>query len=149
MRFAKPFLILVLFLTAPAAWAQQSRPFANVQEAVDAMIAAVASRDANAIAGLYAEDAIVLSPNRDATAGRAAIRDSWVRSFAAGYSALRVGRVRTERGTDRAASVFVWEATIAAQGSAAQTLRGRTILYLKQVEGGWLISADMWQQAPA
>ena len=149
MRFVKPFLILALILTAPAAWGQESRPFANLQEAVDAMVAAVAARDANAIAGLYAEDAIVLSPNREPTAGRTAIRDGWVRSFASGYSALRVGRVRTERGVDRAASVFVWEATIVQQGNTTQTLRGRSMLYLKQVEGGWLISADMWQQAPS
>lgn len=112
------------------------------------MIAAVAARDANAVAALYAEDGIILGAGQPVVAGRAAIRDSWIQSFASGYARLEVARPRTERGADRAAMVFGWRATIQPNGQAAQQVNGRSMLYFTLTEGGWLISADMWQLAP-
>ena len=148
MFFARPLLIAALVLsTASAATAQAARHFSRPREAVDAMVAAVAARDADAMAGLYAEDAIVLSPNQPLTGGRAAIRDSWLRNFANGYSALSILQMRTEAGTDRAVTLMIWEATISPPGRDAQTIRGRSMIYAKRVAEGWIISADMWQPA--
>jgi uncharacterized protein (TIGR02246 family) len=138
-------------LTAwPLAAQTEARPLPNPRDAAEVFVAAVANRDAAAIAAIYATDAIVLSPNQNPLAGREAIRAAWAQNFAAGYSAIRFGeQQRTERGTDRAAHLFVWEAMITPPGGAAQTtLRGRTLLYLSAVEGGWLISADIWQPIP-
>lgn len=149
MRFTN-FLIpltLSLFLGATLS-AQTPTPVANPREAVDVMIAAVTARDANAIAGLYAEDGILLGAGRPVVAGREAIRDAWLQNFASGYSVLEVARPRTERGADRAAMVFVWRATIQPNGQAAQYVNGRSMLYFTHDEGGWLISADMWQPVP-
>ncbi|MCB1395534.1 MAG: DUF4440 domain-containing protein [Rhodobacteraceae bacterium] len=136
-----------LFAALPVA-AQTAQPFANPREAIDRMIAAVAARDANAVAALYADEAIVLGPNQGVTAGRTAIRDSWLRSFTGGYSALNVLQQRAEAGTDRGAVLMVWEATIERQGQAPQVVRGRSLLYVTRQAEGWLISADMWQPAP-
>ena len=139
-------LMSLTVLSGPLS-AQDAAPLTNPRDAVAAMIAAVEARDANAIAALYAPDAIILGASRPVVAGREAIRDSWIQSFAAGYSVLEVGRPRTERGADRALMVFLWQATIQpAQGEAQQGV-GRTILYFTLGADGWLISADMWQPA--
>jgi uncharacterized protein (TIGR02246 family) len=148
MRALSFCLALILTLSFGAgAMAQAAAPVAAPRDAIAAMIAAVTARDAAAIAALYAEDAVVLGAGRPVVAGRDAIRDSWTQSFAAGYAMLEVGRPRTERGSDRAAMVFGWRATIQPAGQAAQQVQGRSLLYFQQVEGGWLISADMWQPA--
>jgi len=146
MRFLTYFSALIFSLfVGSAIQAQTATPVASPDDAIEVMIAAVAARDANAVAGLYAEDAVVLGSGRPVTAGRTAIRDSWLQSFAGGYSALQVGRPRTERGADRAAMIFAWQATIQQSGQAPQQVQGRSMLYFKRVEGGWIISADMWQ----
>ncbi|WP_417597883.1 YybH family protein [Pararhodobacter oceanensis] len=134
--------ILGLAVTLPA-----QAQVANPRDAIPPMVAAVEARDANAIAALYTEDAIILGAGRPVVAGREAIRDSWIQSFAGGYSVLEVGRPRTERGADRALMVFLWQATIQPEGGEAQQIVGRSMLYFTRVEGGWLISADMWQPA--
>ena len=138
-------LILILALLLPLGAAAQT-PLANPRDATDVFAAAVAARDADAIAAMYIDRAVVLSPNEDAIQGRAAIRAAWARNFAAGYSAIRFAdNQRTDRGLDRAAHLFVWEATITPPGGAEQRIRGRSLLYLVAVDGGWLISADIWQ----
>jgi len=152
MRWITPVLAAVLALALAAPVAAQSaeiaaNPVANPRDAVAVMIAAVEARDANAVAALYTEDAIVLGPSRPVVAGRAAIRDSWIQSFAGGYSVLEVGRPRTERGSDRALMVFLWQATIQPAGQQPQQIVGRSVLYFTLGENGWLISADMWQPA--
>jgi len=139
-------LMSLILLSSPLS-AQEATPQPNPRDAVGVMIAAVASRDANAIAALYAPDAIVLGASRPVVAGREAIRESWIQSFAAGYSVLEVGRPRTERGADRALMVFLWQATIQPAQGEAQQVVGRTMLYFTLGADGWLISADMWQPA--
>ena len=149
MRFIQSLFILAFVLaSAVAANAQQTRQISRPSEAIEAMIAAVTARDADAVAALYTEGAIVLGPNQPVVSGRAAIRESWARNFASGYSVLAVTDSRTETGTDRAALVMLWTATIAPQGSAPQQVRGRSILYFQRQAEGWIISADMWQPAP-
>lgn len=147
MRFVSLVLILSQFLCA-AALAQEARHFTRPREAVDAMIAAVAARDAQALAGLYVADALVMSPNQPVISGRPAIRDVWAQNFANGYSALNVLQMRTESGADRALTLLLWEATFSRPGQPDQTLRGRSALYIAREPEGWLISADMWHPAP-
>jgi uncharacterized protein (TIGR02246 family) len=142
-------MILTLAIPGPSAAQTQGRPLPNPRDATAVFAAAVAARDAGAIAAMYASDAIALSPNQNPVAGREAIRAAWEANFAAGYSAIVFGEdQRTERGTDRAAHLFVWQATITPPGAQPQTIRGRTLLYMTAVDGGWLISADTWHPIP-
>ncbi|MCA0203435.1 MAG: SgcJ/EcaC family oxidoreductase [Proteobacteria bacterium] len=134
--------LAVLLSLSPAA-AQVATP----REAADRMVAAVAAQDAGAVAALYAPEAIVLVASQPVIAGRDAIRDAWARNFGAGYAALAILQARTDTGTDRAAMVILWEATIRPQGAAPQTMRGRSLLYFTRAGQGWLISADMAQGA--
>ncbi|MFT5743746.1 MAG: hypothetical protein ACI86S_001819 [Paracoccaceae bacterium] len=139
--------LLSLFL-GTASYAQTETPVADPRDFVEAMIAAVEARDPDSIAGLYAEDAIVLSSGRPVVAGRPAIRDLWVQNFAGGYARLETASPRTERGADRALMIFVWRATIQPNGQDAQQINGRSMVYFTLEEGEWLISADMWQPVP-
>ena len=148
MRFLKSALLVGLFLSAFSAAAQTGRPFTTPNEALNRMVAAVAARDADAVASLYVADALVLGPNAPVIAGRQAIRDTWARNFANGYSALNILQQRTESGADRALTLILWEATITATGRPDQTVRGRSMLYIARDGDGWLISADSWHPAP-
>lgn len=149
MRFTHFMLTLTFsLLFGGAVAAQTATPSTDPADAVAAMITAVAVHDANAIAALYTEDALLLGVNAGVVSGRAAIRDVWVNNFSSGYSVLETGRPRTERGDDRALVVFVWQATIRPSGADETFVHGRTMLYFTLVDGGWLISADMWQPAP-
>jgi len=134
---------LAVLLSLSPATAQVATP----REAADRMVAAVAAQDADAVAALYAPEAIVLVASQPVIAGRDAIRDAWARNFGAGYAALAILQARTDTGTDRAAMVILWEATIRPQGAAPQTMRGRSLLYFTRAGQGWLISADMAQGA--
>ncbi len=148
MHSLRPILVLTLILAAFSAHAQTGRHFSSPSEALSRMVAAVASRDADAVASLYVADAIVLGPNSPVISGRQAIRDTWARNFANGYSALTILQQRTESGADRALTLIIWEATITPTGRPAQTVRGRSMLYIAREAEGWLFSADMWQPAP-
>lgn len=139
-------LALILALLLPGAALAQATPLANPRDAAAAFVAAVAARDAAAIAAMYSEQSILLSPNEPPVQGRDAIRAAWERNFASGYSAIRFAdNQRTDRGTDRAAHLYIWEATITPASGAPVTVLGRSMLYLVSVDGGWLISADIWQ----
>jgi uncharacterized protein (TIGR02246 family) len=141
--------LLIGGLGLPALAQTAARPLPAPRDATEVFEAAVAARDASAIAAMYADEAILLSPAQNPVAGREAIRAAWEANFAAGYSAIRFGQgQRTDRGTDRAAHLFVWEATISPAGVQPRQMRGRTMLYLTAVDGGWLISADIWQPIP-
>ncbi|MBN8291988.1 SgcJ/EcaC family oxidoreductase [Rhodobacter sp. NTK016B] len=128
-------------LSAAPLFAQVATP----RDAVAAMTEAVAARDADAVAALYAPDAAVFLFNGPILSGRDQVREIWARNFANGYDSLTVTRQRSETGSDRAALVMLWRATIAPPGQAPQQVQGRSLLYLVRVDGGWLISADMWQ----
>ncbi|WP_417625558.1 SgcJ/EcaC family oxidoreductase [Pararhodobacter aggregans] len=142
MHALRSLIVALAFLLSltPAA-AQVATP----REAADRMVAAVAARDAAAVAALYAPEAIVLVASQPVIAGREAIGQAWARNFAGGYAALAILQARTDTGSDRAAMVILWEATIRPQGAAPQTIRGRSLLYFIRAAQGWLISADMSQ----
>ncbi|PWE31666.1 hypothetical protein C4N9_01235 [Pararhodobacter marinus] len=128
-------------LSAAPAGAQVASP----AHAAAAMTEAVAARDADAVAALYTPDAVVFLHDGPILSGRDQIREVWARNFAGGYDRLTVTQHRAETGTDRAALVMVWNATVSPQGQVPQQVTGRSLLYLVRVADGWLISADMWQ----
>lgn len=136
---------LILAFAASGAFAQ---PFAHPQEAVERMMAASAAQDAEAMAALYAEDALLLVPGQPAVEGRSEIRAAWADAFADGFGDLIIGTPRNRRGAEAAASVYLWAAQVSAADGQRTTLRGRTLLFLQQVGDGWLISAEMWQPVP-
>ncbi|MCB1390737.1 MAG: SgcJ/EcaC family oxidoreductase [Rhodobacteraceae bacterium] len=150
MRVLKTLLVvagLVLFALA-AGFSAASAQVPTPRDAVDRMSAAVAARDAAAVAALYASDAIVLGPGQAVMSGRDAIQRSWGHNLAGGYSSLTIRQAVTETGSDRAAMLVVWDARIEQAGGQGYTVHGRSLIYFTRTPQGWLISADMWQEAP-
>jgi ketosteroid isomerase-like protein len=115
----------------------------NPRDAAPAIAAAVAARDAAAIAALYDAEAILLGPGFAPVAGRDAIRAAWEANFAAGVTAIAFGDIRSEGGADRAAVVWTWTTE-----GAGGRFTGRSLVYFAFGPEGWKISADMWQPAP-
>ena len=147
MSFALFRLVVVMAVSAVVPACAQTAPsvIAAPRDAADAMAAAVAAQDADAIARLYMPDAILLGPGASLVAGQDAIRAVWVQNLKGGMRALTFDDVRTEHGTDRAAVTWTWTAGMAWSG---QSFTGRSLVYFSLTPDGWRISADMWQPAP-
>jgi uncharacterized protein (TIGR02246 family) len=107
--------------------------------------AAMAARDIDRIAGLYAEQGIILTPQGGALAGREQIRASLARNLAEGQPSLRLINARYDGGADAGVVIWVWEPEVPAQTPPAQRRRVRSMLYVKNSPAGWHIVADMFQ----
>jgi ketosteroid isomerase-like protein len=97
------------------------------------------------IAGLYAEQGIILTPQGGALAGREQIRASLARNLAEGQPSLRLINARYDGGADAGVVIWVWEPEVPAQTPPAQRRRVRSMLYVKNSPAGWHIVADMFQ----
>ena len=148
IHLVQTFHALIIALLAMVAVARAETPVQSPRDAATAFAAAVGAQDADAVAGLYLPQAIVLSPGSPAIAGRDAIRASWTANFAGGFRDLTFEDVQVDTGQDRAAVVWTWVGRIVQQGQPDQTLHGRSLVYLVLTPEGWLISADMWHPAP-
>lgn len=122
-----------------------SQPFGAPQEAAERMMRATAEADAVAMAGLYAEDALLMIPGQPVLEGRAQIEAEWRRAFADGFRELRIGTPENRRHADTAACIYRWAARVQPAEGPMTLRRGRTLLFLERTEGGWLIAAEMWQ----
>ncbi len=107
--------------------------------------AAMAARDVDRIAGFYAEQGVILTPQGGAMAGRERIRESLARNLAAGQPGLRLLNARFDGGADTGVVIWVWEVEGADQPPPAQRRRIRSMLYVKNSPAGWQIVADMFQ----
>lgn len=110
---------------------------------------ATAAGDADAIAALYAPDAIFLAPNTPVISGRAAIRAVFARNFRAGANTIEFTHVRVDGAGDRAVVVWSWKSQIRPASGEPRGMHGRSMVYFVKSADGWLISADMMQPAPA
>jgi uncharacterized protein (TIGR02246 family) len=102
--------------------------------------------DADAIARLYAVDAVLMLPGTPLISGRNAIRNVHLQKAFDGRSSIEFTDVHmTNRGQDHAVVMWKWRSrTFAPSGEAKQT-SGRSLVYFKKHGEGWLISADMQQ----
>lgn len=122
---------------------------ANPRDAAAVFVSATEAGDADRIAALYAADAIMLAPGLAPIAGRDAIKATFVRNFGLGQNRIAFTSVRTETGSDRAATYWEWKSEITGQSGAVVKLNGRSLVYFKKEGDGWVISADMMHVAKA
>jgi uncharacterized protein (TIGR02246 family) len=109
---------------------------------------ATAAGDAEAIAALYAPDAVLFAPGGQTIAGRDAIRAVFRRNQAAGPNKIRFSDVKIDAGDDRAIMLWSWTLEIAPQGRPPVVTKGRSLLHWKRISGVWQITADMFQSLP-
>ena len=140
------FFIAVLALAMAAAFAFAA-PMDVARETAGAMSAAVAKGDLDAIAALYAEDALVLFPNGKTISGREAIRKANEDNQNAGANVLKFGSALARGDDSQVSVVWTWELTITPQGKGPVLTKGRSLLYLQRVGDRWQIVFDMFQAA--
>lgn len=127
----------------------QESPKEAIRGAIDAgnsdYVAAYASRDPEALAGVYDPDGARLSGGGGLARGRAAIAGE-----VAGFME-RVGSVQVRLETvevwvvdDLAYETGVWSYTFTQPGATERTIGGRYVtVWRRQSHGGWRILADM------
>lgn len=120
---------------------------ADPRDAAGIFVEATASGDAAAIAALYAPDAILLIPNTPVVSGRDAIKAVHQRNAALGESTIQFTNVRINRGSDHAVVLWTWVSEIRPKSGAVIRMEGRSLVYFKRTTDGWVISADMMQEA--
>jgi uncharacterized protein (TIGR02246 family) len=107
--------------------------------------AAVNSGDADAVAALYAPDAMLMLPNGDTATGRDAIRAVYAANQKRGTNAMTFDQAKVDGDFQNAALIWTWSLTISPQAGVPERTRGRSLLYLKRTGTAWQIAADMFQ----
>ncbi len=107
---------------------------------------AVAAGDADAIAALYTENAVILPPDSPPITGRAAIREYMAGLVAAGIDGVDIETVEVVRFDDMA--VERANLTISVGGEVVE--EGKSLVLWRLVGDEWLYVRDMWSaNAPA
>ncbi len=110
-----------------------------VEATVDRYVAASNQGDAEALADLYADDAVLLPPDHEPVHGRDAITDFWREGTDTG---LQVSTLRLEVGGDVAYLVGRYHLPPTEQEEEDS---GQYVLCLKrQPDGAWKLTADIW-----
>jgi len=110
-----------------------------IEATVDRYVAASNEGDAEALAELYAEDALLLPPDHEPIHGRAAIVEFWRQGTDAG---LEVSTLRLEVAGDVAYLVGRYRLPPTEEEAADS---GQYVLCLKrQRDGAWKLTADIW-----
>lgn len=134
-------------LASPHASAQQGPD--GPEDLVRQFTAAMAERNADRIAGLYAERAVLMMPEGPVAAGRDQIRAVYARNFASADTKMTLAQARVDGGEDTAVMLWVWNVEIGQPGREPVRRRVRSMVHVKKTPAGWQIFADMYQVLPA
>jgi uncharacterized protein (TIGR02246 family) len=120
----------------------------EIAAVVEGLIAADNAGDLDRIASLYAEDAVLLPPDRPAVRGRAAIREGYRQGFE--EFALQLALESEQRGAgedfafDRGTTRgrYVWR-----DGRAPTPFTDTYLMILRREAGEWRVAILMWNHA--
>ncbi|HZI63555.1 MAG TPA: DUF4440 domain-containing protein [Thermoanaerobaculia bacterium] len=131
---------LLLAVATPSVTPAADDVRAAIEAAGRQFSADFAKSDAAAIAGHYAEDAMVLPPNAEVVKGRAAIQAFW-QSTVEGLKHLGLTTSEVNSGGDYAYEVGTYEI-----GTAPDAVvdRGKFMVVWKKAGGKWWIYRDMF-----
>lgn len=102
--------------------------------------AAFNAKDAAKVASLYAEDAVVLPPNRPTVKGRANIEAHWKSEIQQGLTNMQLNPVASS--ISGAQGFEVGTTTVTLPGG--KTERGKYIAIMKRVGNEWKIAYDIY-----
>jgi uncharacterized protein (TIGR02246 family) len=102
-------------------------------------------RDAEMVARMYTEHAVVLPPNADMIVGREAIQNYWRGVFRAGLGNVSARSVRIDEYGGEAARE-IGRITVGAPGPQERTgpLEGKYVIVWRKSGGEWLHDSDIW-----
>jgi len=140
----RPAILALLAALAGVPCAQAQTP----REAPGLISAATAAGDADALARLYAPNAVLLTPQGKIVSGRDAIRAVFAANHALGPNKLRVVDAQADVDGNRALLLMSWELRIEPANRPPIEARGRSMVYFTRSAEGWQIAADMFQNLP-
>ena len=145
-RWASPALLPALLLLAACRHvpARPGDEAAALRDLVARYESASNEGDAVALAGLYADDALLLPPDGGIVSGRDAILAFWQDGIESGIS-FEVVESSVSAGSGYVVGRFLMEASESAPADS-----GKYILCLKRGrDGAWRVVADMWNATPS
>jgi ketosteroid isomerase-like protein len=123
------------------ACARSPAPEPFPQADADAAAERFAAHDAAGVASFYTEDAVLLPPDQEAIAGRAAVQEFFARTNPEDAPAVELATVETFMFGDHA-----WrQGSFRIEGPGEGVpVSGKFVELWKKVDGAWLIHRDMW-----
>ncbi|MEM8600876.1 MAG: SgcJ/EcaC family oxidoreductase [Bacteroidota bacterium] len=151
-RFA--LVLAVLLLLAPASIAQPSAaPSADeaaIAEAAASFSAAFMQGDADTMAALYTEDAVIFPERRPAIEGREAIRAYWTLGEGRTITNHHITPTSVDVVGDRAYDHGLYTVSGTSNGEAWGPSYGKYLIVWKRgADGAWRMHLDMWNSTPA
>ena len=150
-------LIPVLFAAAMLSLGacEQKPTAANDEAAIRAQNAkwldAIAKKDADAVAALYAQDGEFMPPNASKVTGRDAIKGAWQQMFQIPGVGLTftTDKLVVSQSADMAVDIGSYDFKSESGGSSA-TDKGKSVVTWVKKDGTWLVMTDMFSSdAPA
>ena len=139
-------LVLGAFSTAGAVSPSRNGPPVReaIEEANEAFMAAIAAKDAAALAQMYTENALLMPPNGDFVEGRAAIEAFWVAFFQLGIDSAVLEIREVDALGNTAVEVSNFELYLA-DGTLADY--GKYMVEWKRVKGEWYLHWDIFNSS--
>jgi ketosteroid isomerase-like protein len=91
---------------------------------------------------------VLLFPGAPVIGGSEQIRALFQRNFAAGANKLTIHGAQMDASADTAVILWVWSFELTPPGGPPVLRTGRSLVFFKRGAAGWLIHADMLQDAP-
>ncbi len=145
---------LTVFLTAAASPVTRSEEpgIDGARAAIEQVNArfseAIARGDAQAIAKLYTEDAILLPERGEMVKGRQAIGEFWKTAMDGGVKSVTVTTLDVGGSGDLAHEVGTVLLTLQAEGRPPATASAKYVVVWKREADGWKIHRDIWNDPP-
>jgi uncharacterized protein (TIGR02246 family) len=103
--------------------------------------------DAVAIAALYADDAVLLPPNRDMVHGRQEIEKFWAAVIQRGWKDMALATMELSENGDTAYAVGTYTVKISRKVQEPAEDKGKYLLVWKHTATGWKVHRDIWNSS--
>lgn len=144
-------LAAVLVALAACSGSDRGRTAANSIESVSAEFEAAFNRgDAQAMAELYSEDAVILAPGAPWLQGRDSAVEVWQKVLAQEVRDLDLETVSLDQQRNTATELGRFTMTAPDGQGGRQAVGGRYIVHWKRnLDGAWRLHWDIWNHGPA
>lgn len=137
MKTSKLILAALLGTSTVAAQAETASPTGFWTGAVN-------SGDTGAIASLYTDDAVLVSPGTELISAPKAIGDFWAAKHNAGARDFRLLSVNESRNGDTLYQSAVWTTKVTSNGKESVLEGQMTNVLARQPDGTWKIQLQSW-----
>ncbi len=145
VRVRRAFPVLFLVLAGCGSVHDCSKDAQSIEAVSAAWKQAFNARDAEAVAKLYAPDAILAAPGLPPVRGREAI-GKYFRQTVAGFASAGVSVADAPMGASGTSGDlgYEWKTYLITNGSGTVIDRGKLLTLFRRDHGRWLISGDTW-----